>query len=448
MHDKLSEAQIRKLLAKPKAYERWVSDSQGLLVRIYPSGTKSFVLQYGRGKRKTIGQVGSLSFRAARDQANSIYRLREEIKVDRDVGRALLTSRIAKKTQQLDSAIAIAEQRDIDPDNVTLKKFLTTYYENPLDSGDKRKDEHRRNFRLAESKRVQSRFPEFVNLPITKIDLTLVETWAHERKSQVSNNTIKRDIASLRAALTEAADTEIAKRVYLLNENPLLSPRARRRLKLQVLQKKPRALDDDQQKRLRAALDQREKMLLGRLTGQHARRESLRFYDHIKPMILLALNTGMRRGEIFSLKWAEVDVTNPASVTVLAFTAKTNTERAIWLNGEAVEILSSWKSDQEKKDQPTHNHGFVFTSASSETGRLCTIKSAWKTLRKFAEIPDLRLHDLRHTFATNLVKMGLDLPSIQHQLGHSNIRMTDLYVKASDDSVRQRLEEIWKEDAS
>jgi len=222
MRTKLSEAQIRKLKPEAKAYERWVSDSQGLLIRIHPSGTKSFVLQYARGKRKTIGKVGALSFKAARDQANSIHRLREEIKTDRDVGETLLKSRIAKKTQELDKAIAIAEQRDIDPENVTLKKFLTTYYENPLDSGDRKKDEYRKNYRLDESKRIQGRFPQFANLPITKIDLALVETWTRERKSQVSNNTIKRDIASLRAALTDAEDTEIAKGVYLLNVEFLL----------------------------------------------------------------------------------------------------------------------------------------------------------------------------------------------------------------------------------
>lgn len=447
MRQKQSEAEIRKLRPKAKAYERWVSESQGLLVRVYPSGTKSFVLQYGRGNRKTIGQVGSLSFKAARDQANSIHRLREEIKADIDVGKALLKSRIAKKTKQLDKAIALAEQKDVDPNNVTLGSFLKTHYRNPLDSRD-RKYEYLKSYREAESNRIQSRFSQFVDLPITKIDLPMVEAWVHQRKSKVSNSTMKRDIASLRAALTDAADTELAKGIYLLDENPLLSPRARKRLGLTVLETEPRSLDEDQQKRLRDALNKREEMLLDRLTTQHSKKELQVYYDHIKPIILLALNTGMRRGELFWIKWNEVDLTDPASITVLAHTAKSNKERKVWLNSEAVEVLKNWKSDLNKLNKQTRDQDFVFASASSDSGRLCTIKNAWKTVRELAELRNIRFHDLRHTYADSLVKKGLDLPSIQHQLGHSNIKTTDRYVRASDDAVRKRLKEIWKEDKS
>ena len=110
-------------------------------------------------------------------------------------------------------------------------------------------------------------------------------------------------------------------------------------------------------------------------------------------MTLLSLNTGMRQGELFSLDWASVDL-RMKTISVLANHSKGNKTRTIPLNPEAHAVLTTIKPEIAK--------GLVFKSPVTG-GKFNNVKKAWGEVTKDAKVPELKWHDLRHDFASQLV---------------------------------------------
>jgi integrase len=154
--------------------------------------------------------------------------------------------------------------------------------------------------------------------------------------------------------------------------------------------------------------------------------------DHLKPLVLLALNTGMRRGELFSLKWADVDLT-AGIVTVRAASAKSGQTRRIPLNSEAAAVLKAWHTASAK-------HELVFPGAEGE--RLTNIAKSWSGVVKLAGIAGFNFHDLRHSFASKLVQGGTDLNTVRTLLGHSEISTTLIYAHLAPDNLRAAVERM------
>jgi integrase len=155
--------------------------------------------------------------------------------------------------------------------------------------------------------------------------------------------------------------------------------------------------------------------------------------DHLKPMVLLALNTGMRRGELFSLRWADVDL-HAKMITVRASSAKSGQTRRIPLSPEAITILTAWHKRQEG------HHGLVFPGMSGD--RLTNINKSWGALIKAAKIDGFNFHDLRHSFASKLVQVGIDLNTVRTLLGHSEIATTLIYAHLAPDNLRAAVEKL------
>jgi len=141
-------------------------------------------------------------------------------------------------------------------------------------------------------------------------------------------------------------------------------------------------------------------------------------HDHLRPLVLLAVNAGLRRGELFGLRWEDVDLEN-ALLTVVGSTAKSGTTRYVPLNSEAILVFTDWMA-------PTSDHNGLVVSGKGG-GRLDNINTAWRTLMKKAEITGFRFHDLRHHLASKLVRAGIDLDTVRELLGHSDIKMTLRY---------------------
>ncbi len=142
------------------------------------------------------------------------------------------------------------------------------------------------------------------------------------------------------------------------------------------------------------------------------------FADHMIPMVYLSLNTGLRRGELLSLRWSSVNF-DLAIVTITGDTAKSGKTRHVPLNAIALQVLKDWKKTNQQNE-------FIFIN--DKTGdTFGNVKTAWKNILKAAKIDNFRWHDMRHHFASKLVMAGVDLNTVRELLGHADIKMTLRY---------------------
>jgi integrase len=229
---------------------------------------------------------------------------------------------------------------------------------------------------------------------------------------------MNRDLAALKAALSRAVEWG------LLSANPV----ARMKRLTEDESAIVRYLSADEEIRLREALARRDaRRQAARVAANAWRRdrgyelwpEYGVYTDHLTPLVLLALNTGLRRGELFQLRWHDVELT-PGLLTVRGAGAKSGQTRHLPLNSEAVRTLEHWKA------RNAGPRDLVFAGASG-TEPLDNIKRAWTGVMTMAKISAFRFHDLRHTFASKLVMAGVDLNTVRELLGHSDIAMTLRY---------------------
>lgn len=146
--------------------------------------------------------------------------------------------------------------------------------------------------------------------------------------------------------------------------------------------------------------------------------------------IKLLLFTGARRNEITHAKWEFV---NWEKRTLLVPRAKSGRPRSIYLNSAALELL---KSIPRADDDP-----YIF--ASPVTGRPSpSLHFPWFRIRETAGLLDVRLHDLRHSFASFLVNQGISLYVVQGLLGHTQARTTQRYAHLASDTLSDAAEVI------
>ena len=144
-------------------------------------------------------------------------------------------------------------------------------------------------------------------------------------------------------------------------------------------------------------------------------------------IIRLLLLTGCRRNEIVRLRWAEV-----RDEMLILVDSKTG-PRNIPLNTQARHIL---------KRQPRGVSPFVFPSPLDPVRPLSENLPLWYRVRQEAGIADVRLHDLRHTFASQAVMNGVPVPVVSRMLGHSNVGMTMRYAHLGDREIEDAAERI------
>lgn len=136
----------------------------------------------------------------------------------------------------------------------------------------------------------------------------------------------------------------------------------------------------------------------------------------------------MRRGEIFNLKWFDLDFDRGV---MHVRKTKTKLNRVVPMNARVREVLNR----QERSSE------FVFTSEKTG-GRLIDVKRAFNSARIEAGIPDFQLRDLRHSCATRLSDKAEELVTIAEILGHTDIRMTKRYSHGMHERKRAALEKL------
>lgn len=163
----------------------------------------------------------------------------------------------------------------------------------------------------------------------------------------------------------------------------------------------------------------------------------------LRNLVTMALHTGMRLGEILSLRWALVDLVH-RRVMVQTVLAKTARARTIPLNETARLLLAV----HALSSSPEPGSLVFGTSCGTEhTGS--NVNRAFRLAVKRAKIAPVRFHDLRHTFATRLAQNDVDLYRIQRLLGHTSPTMTQRYAHHSTGSLApavSRLDTLRKED--
>jgi len=182
--------------------------------------------------------------------------------------------------------------------------------------------------------------------------------------------------------------------------------------------------------------------------------EGLWIHDYI----LVAVSTGMRRGEMIGLEWENVDLKNKKISVVQALKRtsqgielsepKTKSSvRSISITDNTVTILRKIKSEQEKNklnmgDNYNDRFDFVFCE---KNGRYCNPNTVTRRFKRVVEavgLEEIKLHDLRHTMASFLIKIA-NPKVVQERLGHSSISMTmDLYSHLSDDLQQKAADDL------
>jgi integrase len=228
---------------------------------------------------------------------------------------------------------------------------------------------------------------------ITEKDVAAFAGWREKAPTRWgkarAGGTINREMTALRSLLSFAVNEKY------LSANPASKPRhfeANKRLRFLTVEEAARLLD------------------LAR------RRRSTIIY----PLILLALDTGMRRGEILALRWDELDFVN----------------NRIWVrrskNGEPRHIPMTARVREALQKHPRRiGHSLVFVGRT-KAGRVSNgIREVFVDLLDEAGIKDFTFHDLRHTFASHLVMAGVDLYAVAKLLGHKDVKQTQRYAHLS-----------------
>lgn len=359
----------------------------GFKLKRYISGTMTFSLMYtapdGQRLRYTMGNYPALSVPAARKLAEQLY---AQVKLGRDIQREKQAAREVKPIPKLGDFI-----------NETYLPWFTTHHKAP------------------KAKLPFNQFKHLFEKRLDKVTAWDIQSWRSKRhKDGLSASTSNRYIGTLKAMFNRAVEWEI------IDANPIAKVKKQKSDSRAIV----RYLTPDEEERLRASLRSRDRRLAKSNPFYNDKQfvclEAILggYQDHIHPMILLLINTGMRRGEMFNLRWQDVDFDNKR-ITVVGNTSKTGQTRYIPLNVEAFNVITMWQK------QTLKTSGYVFIGKNKQ--RFTNIDKAWKVLLRDAKINDFRLHDLRHHFASRLVSSGVDLNSVRELLGHTDIKMTLRY---------------------
>jgi integrase len=158
---------------------------------------------------------------------------------------------------------------------------------------------------------------------------------------------------------------------------------------------------------------------------------------YTKDLIVAALETGCRAGELRSLQWHDVQ---DGFLVLQAEKTKTKRKRMIPISPTLRKVLDRRQLGPD--GQELLSNAYVFGDAVGEPVPSRLAHQWWSAARQKANIEDLRFHDLRHEFGSQLLEAGGELHEVQATLGHTNITMTSTYLNATTQGVKQAFKKL------
>jgi len=223
----------------------------------------------------------------------------------------------------------------------------------------------------------------FGNLDLNELKTMAIEQWQCERLKRNKPATVNRILATLKHMISKGVQWDMA------SENTLKQVRNAKLL-------------EENNRRLRFLNVDECQTLINSCAM------------HLKPIVITALNTGMRKSEILGLRWEQVDLRHGF---ILLNTSKNGERREIPINTTVEDVLNEIPHSVESVHVYTDRNGAPYKE----------VKKSFHTALRKAGIHDFRFHDLRHTFASHLVMAGVDLTSVKELLGHKSLTMTMRY---------------------
>jgi len=230
----------------------------------------------------------------------------------------------------------------------------------------------------------------WAKVPLNMLDADEVFAWRDKRGQQIADNTIRREVSLIRSIARSAEAFGIHLDVSIFNTINKPAPVARI----------PDRITEDDMARLEMAAD-----------VNYVRNK------YIKHLMRLAVETGMRRGELLDIEWKDVDLAR-GFIKIPAHKTKTRNDRDIPLTPKAREVI------EEMAEQRTDEQ-LVF----NVTGN--AVRISFSRLRERAGYPNLHFHDFRHEAVSRFFDMGLTTPEVMAISGHRSIEMVEKYSHAS-----------------
>jgi integrase len=223
----------------------------------------------------------------------------------------------------------------------------------------------------------------FGSLDLKELNTMAIEQWQCERLKRNKPATVNRILATLKHMISKGVQWEMA------SENALKQVRNVKLL-------------EENNRRLRFLNVDECQTLISCCA------------KHLRPIVIIALNTGMRKSEILSLRWEQVDLRHGF---ILLSTTKNGERREIPINTTVEDVLNEIPHSVESVHVFTNRNGSPYRD----------MKKSFHTAIRSAGIHDFKFHDLRHTFASHLVMAGIDLTSVKELMGHKSLTMTMRY---------------------
>ncbi len=280
------------------------------------------------------------------------------------------------------------------PETITFEKFAQMYM-------DTHAKPNKRSWKSTDEVYLKRLIPVFGGYNLHSITPKMIEDYKVKRALQVSQSHVDKELTCLKTIFNKAISWD-----YFVNVNPLKKVKF-----FKVDNTRYRYLNEAEIEKLLSACNVR-----------------------LKPFVLIALHTGMRRGEISSLEWREINF-EQGHITIDRTKSKSKRTRIVPINDVVKKELMAIAK------HPTSPYVF-----HNEEGCPSNFREAFDGALERAEIKDFRFHDLRHTFASHLAMLGISLHTIADLLGHSSTIVTKRYSHLSPDhksSVVEKLVTLW-----